>query len=259
MTTDRPPQDPLADPWTKYRALTAARIGLERAGVSVATAPLLHFRLAHARARDAVHATLDAALLARELGALGLRACVVRSAADSRAAYLMRPGLGRRLADGEAAALEAEVGHHDLAFVVADGLSAHAVQLHALPVLRLVLPALHADRWRVAPVVVALGGRVALGDVVAGALKAGAVVVLIGERPGLSSPDSMGAYLTWSPSAATTDADRNCISNIRPAGVCYAEAVHRMLFLLRSMRALGYSGIKLKDESDRPPAIRASI
>jgi ethanolamine ammonia-lyase small subunit len=259
MTADRPPQDPLADPWTKYRALTAARIGLERAGVSVATTPLLDFRLAHARARDAVHATLDAALLEQELRTLGLRAYVVRSAADSRATYLMQPGLGRRLADCEAPALEAEAGDHDLAFVVADGLSARAVQSHAVPVLRLVLPALHADRWRVAPLVVALGGRVALGDAVAGALKAGAVVVLIGERPGLSSPDSMGAYLTWSPSPATTDADRNCISNIRPAGVCYAEAAHKMLFLLRSMRALGYSGTKLKDESDRPPAIRAPV
>jgi ethanolamine ammonia-lyase small subunit len=259
MTADRPPQDPLADPWTKYRALTAARIGLERAGVSVATKPLLDFRLAHARARDAVHANLDAALLARELEALGLRACVVRSAADSRATYLMRPALGRRLADGEAAALEAEVGHHDLALVVADGLSARAVQLHAVPLLRLILPELHADRWRVAPVVVALGGRVALGDAVAGALKAGAVVVLIGERPGLSSPDSMSAYLTWCPSAATTDADRNCISNIRPNGVCYAEAAHKTLFLLRSMRELGYSGIKLKDESDRPAVIGATV
>jgi ethanolamine ammonia-lyase small subunit len=259
MTADRPPQELPADPWLKFRALTAARIGLERAGVSLATAPLLDFRLAHARARDAVHETLDAPRLKRDVEALGLRASIVRSAADNRETYLMRPDLGRRLADGEAAALKAESGDHDLVLVVADGLSARAVQVHAVPVLRLVLPALRADHWRVAPLVVAVGGRVAIGDAVAGMHGTGAVAVLIGERPGLSSPDSMGAYLTWNPSAVTTDADRNCISNIRPAGVGYAEAAHKMLYLLRSMRALGYSGVGLKDESDRPAAIGASV
>lgn len=255
MNGERSPADPDPDPWVALRALTAARIGLARAGASLATRPLLDVRLAHARARDAVQARLDAECLTREAGQLGRPVLVTRSAADGRTAYLMQPDLGRRLAEGEADRIAAEAGDHDIVFIVTDGLSARAVQEHAVPVLRHVVPALRAEGLRLAPVVVVLDGRVAIGDVVARALGAKAAVVLIGERPGLSSSDSMGAYLTWRPAIGTTDADRNCVSNIRPAGVDYAEAASKLLFLLRAMRTRGYSGVALKDESDVPAAL----
>ena len=162
----------------------------------------------------------------------------------------MRPDLGRVLGPESPAVLAPHAGDHDLVVVVVDGLSARAVQCHALPVLAAALPALRAEGWRVAPLVLVRQGRVAVGDAVAAQLRAVAVAVLIGERPGLSSPDSMSAYLTWRPGPQTTDADRNCISNIRPEGVCYAEAAFKLVFLLREMRARGFSGVSLKDESD---------
>ena len=164
----------------------------------------------------------------------------------------MRPDLGRRLGEGMEAAFAACEGAHDVAFIVADGLSARAVQAHAAPVLQEVLPALRNSHVRVASLVIVRHGRVAIGDAIVARLKADIVVVLIGERPGLSSPDSMGAYLTWRPHAQTTDADRNCISNIRPGGIGYADAALKILALLRTMRTRRMSGVMLKDQSDRP-------
>lgn len=234
--------------WTPLRALTAARIGLPRSGASLGTAPLLEFRLAHARARDAVHHELGAM---PGLEALGLPVVTVRSRAADRRTYLLRPDLGRALDDDAVPALAPHAGAHGLAVVVADGLSALAAERHAAPVLASLLPALRAGGWTLAPLVVARQARVALGDAVAGALGAGAVLVLIGERPGLSAPDSLGAYLTWAPGAGTTDADRNCVSNIRPDGLGYQEAGWKLAFLLDRMRATGGSGVRLKDESDR--------
>jgi ethanolamine ammonia-lyase small subunit len=163
----------------------------------------------------------------------------------------MRPDLGRRLADGAEATLTPYAGSYDVAIVVADGLSARAVQAHAAPVLGGVVAALRKEKWRIAPLVIARHGRVALGDAIAAHLRAETVVMLIGERPGLSSPDSMGAYLTWRPHAGTTDADRNCISNIRPQGVGYADAAFKIVALLRAIRTRQTSGVLLKDESDR--------
>ena len=162
----------------------------------------------------------------------------------------MRPDLGRRLTANAEAALAAYKGEYDVAFVVADGLSARAVQLHARPVLSATLATLRDKRWRIAPLVIVRHGRVAVGDAVANAIGAASVVVLIGERPGLSAPDSMGAYLTWHPGAATTDADRNCISNIRPEGINYEDAAFRLCHLLDAMQARRISGIQLKDDSD---------
>ena len=240
------------EPWADLRRLTAARIALPRSGASLATAPLLEFRLAHARARDAVHAELDEARLCADLATLGLSVLAVASAADDRAAYLMRPDLGRALADDAAAPLAAHADRYDLAIVVADGLSARAVETHAQPVLALLLPRLAAAHWRIAPLVVARHGRVALGDAVARALGAEIVVVLIGERPGLTAPDSMGAYLTFRPTAQTTDAARNCISNIRPEGLAYADAAFKLAHLLTAMRARQISGVALKDDAERP-------
>ena len=237
--------------WNALRELTAARIGLQRAGASLATAPLLDFKLAHARARDAVHAALDAARLLDELGGLGVDAVPIASAAESRQDFLLRPDLGRRPAPGTAETLSPLSGDYDIAFVVADGLSARAVQRHALPVLAELLPQLRAEGWRVAPLIVVRHGRVAIGDAIAMLLNARCVAILIGERPGLSAADSMGAYLTWQPRPDTTDAERNCVSNIRPEGVGYADAAFKLVYLLRAMRTQGMSGVQLKDNSER--------
>ena len=244
--------------WNELRLLTAARIGQPRTGASLSTAPLLEFRLAHARARDAVHESLDQARLAADIAGLGVEVMQVASAAADRPQYLLRPDLGRRLASETAAALKRHAGRYDVAFVVTDGLSARAVQIHALPTLSHLLPILRAEALRLAPIVVARHGRVALGDAIAAALGADAVAVLIGERPGLSAPDSMGAYLTWRPGAETTDAHRNCISNIRPDGIGYADVARKLMHLTRAMRARRISGVALKDDSERP-AVGATI
>lgn len=232
------------------RQLTAARIGLARSGASLATGPLLDFQLAHARARDAVLAPLDELRLAADLSGLGGIVLAVSSAAADPQTYLMRPDLGRRLAASADAALAAHLGNYDVVFVVADGLSARAVMLHARPVLSHAMTALRAEGWRIAPVVIVRHGRVAVGDAIATAVGAASVAVLIGERPGLSAPDSMGAYLTFAPHARTTDADRNCISNIRPQGIGCDVAGFKIAHLLRAMRARRLSGVQLKDDSD---------
>lgn len=214
------------DMWADFRQLTPARIGLARSGASLATGPLLDLRLSHARARDAVHAALDEARLCADLGALNLPVLRVASAAKDRAQYLMRPDLGRVLAD-ESLLTSYARERYDVVFVITEGLSARATA-HAKPLLAEVLPALLDERWCIAPLTVVRLGRVAIGDAVATAAKADIIVVLIGERPGLSAPDSLGAYLTWRPNARTTDADRNCISNIRPDGIVYAEAAYKL-------------------------------
>jgi ethanolamine ammonia-lyase small subunit len=244
---------PVADDefWTALRRLTAARIGLKRSGASLATGPLLDFQLAHARARDAVLEPLDEVRLLSELAGLGGPVVAVSSVAEDRHHYLMRPDLGRRLAPDAEAVLTPHRGDYDVVFVVADGLSARAVALHARPILDRAMTALRADGWRIAPVVVVRFGRVAIGDAIAAALGAACVTVLIGERPGLSAPDSMGAYLTWQPHARTSDADRNCISNIRPEGNDYDTAGLRLTHMLCAMRARRMSGVRLKDDSDR--------
>jgi ethanolamine ammonia-lyase small subunit len=237
-----------ADLWPSLRELTPARIGLARAGASLATAPSLDFRLAHARARDAVHEPLDAAQLIADLAPLARPVLAVASAAEDRARYLMRPDLGRRLAPDADAILAPHAGAYDVAFVIADGLSARAVQRHAAPVLAAAMAQLAG--WRIAPLVIVRHGRVAVGDAVAAALGAQCVAILIGERPGLSAPDSMGAYLTWQPAPQTTDAERNCISNIRPDGIGYADAAGKLAHILRAMRARQISGVRLKDETE---------
>jgi ethanolamine ammonia-lyase small subunit len=254
VPSDRSSRSELAndDVWTSLRRLTAARIGLRRTGASLATGPLLDFKLAHARARDAVHEPLDEKRLAADLAGLGGPVLQVASAVEQRAHYLMRPDLGRRLAPDGEARLTPHAGRYDVAFVITDGLSARAVQTHALPVLAGLLPALRAESWRIAPLVIVRQGRVAIGDAIAALLCADCVAVLIGERPGLTAPDSMGAYLTWQPHPHTTDADRNCISNIRPDGIGYADAAHKLAHLLRAMRTRRISGVQLKDDSDRP-------
>ena len=239
------------DIWMPLRKLTAARIGLPRSGASLATRPLLDLRLAHARARDAVHATANERELSDALRAFGLPVVAVSSMAADRSQYLMRPDLGRRLLPADATSLEVHATDRtDVVFVITEGLSARALA-HAKPLLAEVLPVLARETWRIAPLIIVRLGRVAAGDVVAAGLNADICVVLIGERPGLSAPDSMGAYLTWRPDAQTSDAQRNCISNIRPEGIAYADAAFKLLHLLRAMRTQKMSGVALKDTTDR--------
>jgi ethanolamine ammonia-lyase small subunit len=225
------------------RSYTPARIGLERTGVSLATRPLLDFQLAHAQARDAVHAAIDVRMLCDELRRSGLPALALESKARDRATYLKRPDLGRALSEQSAALLVP--GEYDVVFVVADGLSALAVVRHALHLLQAVLPFIAG--WRMAPVCVVEQGRVAVGDAIGEALHAPLAVVLIGERPGLSSPDSLGAYITWEPRRGRTDAERNCISNIREEGLSYAAAASRLHYYMQESSRRHMTGLGLKD------------
>jgi len=229
---------------------TDARVALGRCGSGLPTAAMLDFQAAHARARDAVHQPLDVAGLLAQLGGPSAAISVASRAAD-RAAYLRNPGLGRRLAETDAAKLVP--GDYDVAFVIADGLSATATHRHAAPLLMQALPRL--SDWRVAPVVVARLGRVALGDEIGERLGARLVVILLGERPGLSACDSLGAYLTWSPRVGCLDSDRNCISNIRPGGQSYDEAAGRLLWLMRQARRRAETGVRLKDQFSPVPAL----
>jgi ethanolamine ammonia-lyase small subunit len=232
--------------WHDLRRFTQARVALGRAGNGIPTAAHLDFQAAHAAARDAVHAPLDGTLLAATLAAAGIDSCAVRSLAADRQTYLLRPDLGRRLDPADAPRLPALPGC--FAVVVCDGLSAVAVQHHAAPLLARLVPALRAKGLAISPVVVAAQGRVALGDDVGAAIGAAAVLVLIGERPGLSAADSMGAYLTWQPRPGCTDAERNCVSNIRPLGLPPEAAAAKLLWLIDRMFTLRLTGVGLKDE-----------
>jgi len=246
------------NPWRRLREFTDARIGLGRAGISLPTSEMLAFQLSHAQARDAVHFPLDVDALCAQLAHLSnlpngapLR---LHSQAQDRTTYLQRPDLGRLLDDAsrdQLAALPASSSQSDLAIVIVDGLSSLAVQQNAAAFLAPLLALLRAEAepWRLAPVTVVEQGRVAVGDGIGELLNVRAVLLLIGERPGLSSPDSLGLYLTWNPRPGLNDAARNCISNVRPAGLPYAEAARRVLYLLREARRLNLSGVKLKDRT----------
>ena len=238
------------DCWGALRELTPARLALGRAGASLPTGEVLRFGWDHAQARDAVQLWLDIHALEREIAPLGLATVRVASRARDRAVYLMRPDLGRRLDLQGAEVLDEVAGPGcDLALVVADGLSSLAVQRHAVPVISEIVRGAPAG-WRLSPVVVATQARVALGDEIGERLRASLVAILIGERPGLSSPDSLGIYVTWHPRVGRTDAERNCLSNIRPEGLSYAQAAHKLLWLCSEARRLKLTGVGLKDRSD---------
>ncbi|QQC62891.1 ethanolamine ammonia-lyase subunit EutC [Paraburkholderia ginsengisoli] len=237
------------NPWNALRQFTNARIALGRAGSSVPTEPLLAFNLSHAQARDAVHHPLDADALHEQLRAQGFTTLDVHSAAPDREHYLRRPDLGRRLSDESRAMLaQLSAAPSDVVFVIGDGLSAFAASKQAIPLLQAVCPTL--TDWSIGPVVVARQARVALGDEIGELLGAKIVVMLIGERPGLSSPDSLGIYLTYAPKVGCSDAQRNCISNVRPEGLDYPLAAHKLHYLLTHARRLGLTGVGLKDDSD---------
>lgn len=245
------------NPWQALRRFTGARIALGRAGISQPTAAQLAFQLDHARARDAVHLALDVPRLrqALEEGLPSLPGpCLpLHSAAADRHVYLQRPDLGRRLDAASRDALHAHAASqkagYDLAIMLADGLSALAIEQNALPFLQALQGHIAAQGWSMAPLAIVEQGRVAVGDEVGELLEARMVVVLVGERPGLSSPDSMGLYMTWQPRVGLTDESRNCISNVRPAGMQYGEAAARLHWLLAEAWRRGESGVGLKDES----------
>ena len=246
-----PPSRSLMD----LRELTPARVALGRAGASLPTRALLDFTLDHARARDAVHAAFDAPALIAALSGLGLEAFDVASRAGSRGDYLRRPDLGRQLDQASRQLLASgSSGVCELAIVIGDGLSPTAGHAHAVELVRHLLPQLAANQIKIGDVAVASRARVALGDEIGAMLGARMVVMLIGERPGLSAPDSLGAYLTFAPRVGLTDAERNCVSNIHGAGLSYDEAAHKIAWLIRQGLAGGVTGIALKDESgDRTP------
>jgi ethanolamine ammonia-lyase small subunit len=239
------------DPWANLRRFTRARIALGRVGGSLPTQEILNFGYAHALARDAVHRPLDMAALADELAQAGFATLNGKSAAPDRATYLLRPDLGRELAPDSIDALRAypEKGW-DLIAVVGDGLSSMAVSRHAKPLLERIRVAL-PKTWRFGPVVLASQARVALGDPIGELLNAKMVAVLIGERPGLTSPDSLGLYLTHAPKTGRQDSERNCISNIRPEGLDYDAAARKAIWLANEAVRLGLTGVGLKDCSDQ--------
>jgi ethanolamine ammonia-lyase small subunit len=247
MTRDRDLVPP--DPWAALRRHTPARIALGRAGAALPLSEVLRLELAHAQARDAVHRPLALEGLLRDLRAQGRSPEVAVSAARDRSTYLTRPDLGRELADGAALPPVTWSEGPRIAILIGDGLSTLGVERHAAPLLAALSEA-SPLRWRAAPVVVALQARVALGDAVGAELGAELVLVLVGERPGLSSCDSLGAYLTHAPRPGRCDAERNCISNIRPEGLGYGDAARRIDWLAAEALRRGCTGVALKDESD---------
>ena len=231
------------------RAATPARIFLPRAGLALATQANLQFQLDHAEARDAVHERLDVEALIKALRSRGLEVLRLASAARDRRTYLLRPDLGRELDEASRAHLAGSADDYDIAFVIADGLSARAVSSHAIALLDEAMPAFQQGSWKLAPVVVVEQGRVAIGDEIGEILGARLVAVLIGERPGLSSPDSLGVYLTFAPRVGRNDAERNCLSNIRSQGMSYSEAAQRLFYLCGEARRRQLTGVELKDDT----------
>jgi ethanolamine ammonia-lyase small subunit len=243
----KPPAPPGLE---RLRELTPARVGLGRAGASLPTRALLDFTLDHARARDAVHAAFDVAAIVSGLKSLGLEPFHVGSGARNRQDYLRRPDLGRTLdQDSRQLLTSYSSGACRLAIVVGDGLSPAAVNAHAVALVRNLVARMGVDGIEPGHVLVATGARVALGDEIGAILGARMMVMLIGERPGLSAPDSLGAYLTFAPKPGRTDAERNCVSNIHAAGLGYDEAAFRIAWLVREGLAREITGVALKDES----------
>ncbi|WP_434578649.1 ethanolamine ammonia-lyase subunit EutC [Pseudomonas sp. Z1-6] len=246
------PVDP-QNPWLNLRNLTPARIALGRTGTSLPTSAQLDFQFAHAQARDAVHLAFDHRGIRAQLTERGRESLLLHSAAADRHSYLQRPDLGRRLDEASVQTLQdyatAHPGGVDLAIVVADGLSALAVHRHTLPFLARLEEQIAAEGWSVSPIVLVEQGRVAVADEVAERLGAKMSVILIGERPGLSSPDSLGLYFTYAPKVGLNDAYRNCISNVRLEGLSYGMAAHRLIYLMREACRRQLSGVNLKDEA----------
>lgn len=239
------------DPWHSLKQFTPARIALGRAGTSLPTRANLEFQLAHALARDAVNMPVEFIGLEQRLKLQGYQTLTLQTQAENQSLFLQRPDLGRLLNAASLDTLQQTPPMHlDAVVVVADGLSSQAIAHHAEPFLALLLPALQANGYQLAPVCLVKQGRVAIGDAIAEHYSARLCILLIGERPGLSSPDSMGIYFTYqAKSGISTDADRNCISNIHTNGLSYMQALTKLTFLMREAEKLKLSGVNLKDET----------
>jgi ethanolamine ammonia-lyase small subunit len=239
-----------ADPWASLKTFTPARIALGRTGTAIPLQEVLQFRLAHAHARDAVYSILDTDALIAQLQQLQLPVNLLHSSAADRQEYLQRPDKGRRLntiSTQTLSTIASNASQNSIAIILADGLSATAINRNAGPLLEILIPMLRSAGITTAPVSIVQQGRVAIGDEIGFLLKAKIVVMLIGERPGLSSPDSLGVYLTYNPQIGLTDEARNCISNIRPEGLSYQAAVNKLFYLIRESMRLQLSGVALKD------------
>ncbi len=223
------------------RSFTNARVDLGRAGDSVPTEALLEFRLAHAKARDAVHAPMDSQSLVHEFSQHGWDSIVLQSQARTREEYLLRPDLGRILSQPSRAQLAEYIYPIPMLYCVADGLSAAAIHRHAANLLCELQPS--------APIIIAEQGRVAVGDVIGELVGAEVCVLLIGERPGLSSPDSLGVYITYQPKSGRTDAERNCVSNIHDQGLNYQAAAAKVRYLVNEAMRLKLTGVELKERA----------
>ncbi len=238
------------DPWTQLSRFTDARIALGRVGSSMPTHEVLKFTYAHANARDAVQTPLDFEKLSRDLAAIGLASVQLDSRARDRQIYLKRPDLGRMLADEADAALQALASDEPIVLVVADGLSSTAVQENAPPFMAFLLERLKTANLAASQVALVRNGRVAIGDEIGARLDGQIVVVMIGERPGLSAADSLGVYITYDPKPGRTDAERNCISNVRLGGLSPAEAARKASWIITEALKRKLTGVALKDESD---------
>jgi ethanolamine ammonia-lyase small subunit len=249
--TEKSKQIVHADAWQQLKSFTHARIAIGRVGSSLPTKEVLDFGLSHAMARDAVHLPLDINALEKDIQAQGFSTLRAKSMAADRATYLLRPDWGRRLQEESIVNLQnlSQAKPIDFLIVVGDGLSSLAVARHAAPLLAEMRHYLPSD-WHTGHVVIASQARVAIGDEIGQALGAKMVVMLIGERPGLSSPDSLGIYLTYNPKLGLSDADRNCISNVRPEGLHYDAAAKKLIWLAKEAMQIKVTGVALKDESD---------
>ena len=235
------------EPLNPLKEFTAARIAIGRSGVSIPTKQSLQFNLAHAHARDAVYSELDIDGLTDSLNQFDLPVLHLHSKAGNRAEYLQRPDLGRKLKKSSANQLKENTGEYDVAIIIADGLSATAVNEHTKGVLQVLIPMLSAARLKLAPICLVEQGRVAVGDKAAHLLNAKLSIILIGERPGLSAADSVGVYLTYNPQPGLTDESRTCISNIRPQGLPAKLAAEKIFYLVQEAFRLKLSGVGLKD------------
>lgn len=245
------------DIWSSLRQHTNARIALGRTGTSLPTKELLHFGLSHALAKDAIYKEMEIERIQQELREQHFSSILVHSKAKDKKEYLMNPNLGKQLSDeSKELLLQQNTAKGNIAFIFADGLSATAINLNAVPLLFEITNAFIGTDFKLSPIIIAKHARVALSDEIGESLESKASVMLIGERPGLSSPDSLGVYLTWSPKKGRKDSERNCISNIRPQGLSYEQAAFKIIWLLQEAQKLNRSGISLKDES--PNLVRNS-
>jgi ethanolamine ammonia-lyase small subunit len=237
------------DPWESLKEFTAARIAMGRVGSSIPLTQYLEFKLAHAHARDAVYSELNSEAISYYLQHLDIPILKLHSKAENRNQYLQRPDFGRLLHEQSVETLKEHTGKYDVCIIIADGLSAHAVNSNAVQLVEALVQLFRSVKYKVAPICITAQSRVALADHIAHGLNAKLSIILIGERPGLSSADSVGAYLTYNPRPGLTDEMRNCVSNIRPEGLLHQLAAEKIFYLVQEAFRRKLSGVDLKDNA----------